>query len=148
MLQYFVKETVLLFSNSSFQSEESTTCFIIWVFHDWDKGESHLDIKHVFDADVPYQQERSRSFEGNFKFLVNDFGRRDLSQLVVVEIQKVVESVFVDLFVAVGHKETQLLSHELSFADLNHAAEPPTDWVDDQFVVVLQAKVLLIARVL
>jgi len=76
---------------------------------------------------VPYQQERSRSFEGNFKFLVNDFGRRDRSQLVVVEIQKVVESVFVDLFVAVGHKETQLLSHELSFADLNHAAEPPTD---------------------
>ena len=29
MLQYFVKETILLFSKLPFQSEESTTCFVI-----------------------------------------------------------------------------------------------------------------------
>ena len=148
MLQYFLIKAFLPFSNSAFQSKESTACFVVGTLYDWDECESCLDVKHVFDVDVPHQQERAHSFEGYFKFLVNYFGRRDRCEFVVVDVQEVVESILVDLLVAVGHKETQLLSHELVFTDLNHAAEPPTDWVDDQFVVVVQAEVLLIAWVL
>ena len=106
MLQYILIEAFLPFRNSPFQSEESTACFVVGALYDWDECESYLDVKHVLDVDVPHQQEGAHSFEGHFKFLVNEFGRRDHCEFVVVDVQEVVESILVDLSVAVGHKET------------------------------------------